>query len=180
MRRHVPRKRQSSAGLSPTPHTPRLAWTPASAYQRPDAGRDSNQLGAPATRLACPLGIEGIVSKKLERALPLRNPDSPAMVRHWEASSRPIKCVGTRIGGLDTAETFPGNGAVSTDFGFAINSRKRRRAASTGMPKSSQRGFDHSASANDTVSQPPIGRSQAASMLPAKARPYAPMRNTAL
>ena len=40
---------------------------------------------------------------------------------------------------FDTAKTLPGNATVSGGRGLVMNSRKRTRAASSGMPKSSQR-----------------------------------------
>src|SRR5579862_5818330 len=54
-------------------------------------------------------------------------------------SWRPRKCNGTRIGMLETAKTFPGNAAAAGASRFRMNSPKRKRAASSGMPNSSQR-----------------------------------------
>ncbi len=55
------------------------------------------------------------------------------------ASSRPRKWVGTRIGMLETANALPGNAIAAGASRFSMNSRKRMRAARSGMPNSSQR-----------------------------------------
>jgi len=55
------------------------------------------------------------------------------------ASPRPMKCSGTRIGMLETANTFPGKATASGAARVFMKSRKRTLAASSGMPKSSQR-----------------------------------------
>jgi len=44
------------------------------------------------------------------------------------------KMLGTRIGMLETANTLPGKAAAAGASRFAMNSRKRMQAASSGTP----------------------------------------------